>query len=266
VEGRPLCRPIKLNGRDGARPSIARPMQPAEYEIMFGVEETHWWYRALHRLTFEILERELPDWREKAILDAGCGTGAILQQLGHPSKNVGVDLAPEAISFCQARGLSNVQQGDIGALPFADASFDAVICSSVLYHQWVNDVAGAIRELGRVLRPGGLLLVNVPAYEFLHSAHDDAVMTARRFRKNEMRSLLLKNGFAIRRLTYWTTLLFPLAVLARTFGGSKSGRDFQRPSGFITDLFLKIMSIERALLKRFSLPFGVALFAVAQKN
>jgi SAM-dependent methyltransferase len=241
-------------------------MQPAEYEIMFRVEETHWWYRALRRLIFDMLERELPDWREKTILDAGCGTGLILKQLGNPSKNIGVDLAPEAISFCQERGLRNVRPGDIGALPFADASFDAVICSSVLYHQWVNDVAGAVRELGRVLRPNGLMFVNVPAYGFLHSAHDDAVMTARRFRKNEMRSLLLNNGFAIRRLTYWTNLLFPLAVLARTLGGSKSGRDFQRSGGFTSHLFSKIMALERALLKRFSLPFGVALFAVAQKN
>jgi SAM-dependent methyltransferase len=241
-------------------------MQPAEYEIMFRVEETHWWYRALRQLIFDMLEVELPDWREKTILDAGCGTGLILKQLGNPGKNIGVDLAPEAISFCQERGLKNVQQGDIGALPFADASFDAVICSSVLYHQWVKDVAGAVRELGRVLRPRGLMFVNVPAYGFLHSAHDDMVMTARRFRKNEIRSLLLENGFAIRRLTYWTTLLFPLAVLARTFGGSKSGRDFQRPAGFTSDLFLKIMLLEFALLKRFSLPFGVALFAVAQKN
>jgi SAM-dependent methyltransferase len=241
-------------------------MQPAEYETMFRVEETHWWYRALHRLIFDTLERELPDWREKAILDAGCGTGVILKQLGYPEKNIGVDLASEAISFCQERGLKNVRQGDIGALPFADASFDAVICSSVLYHQWVNDVAGAVCELGRVLRPDGLLLVNVPAYGFLHSAHDDAVMTARRFRKSEIRSLLLENGFAIRRLTYWTTLLFPLAVLARTFGGSKSGRDFQRSVGFASHLFLKIMSLELAVLRKFSLPFGVALFAVAQKN
>ena len=185
-------------------------MRPGEYEVMFRVEGRHWWYRALHRLIFDTLEKELPDWREKTILDAGCGTGAILKKLGNPGKNVGVDLAPEAISFCQKRGLPNVQQANICAMPFADASFDAAICSSVLYHQWVEDVTGAVRELQRVLRPGGLLLLNVPAFEFLHSAHDEAVMTARRFRKNEIRSLLLENGFTIRRLTYWTTLLFQI--------------------------------------------------------
>lgn len=240
-------------------------MQSDEYQTMFQLEETHWWYRALHRLVFQSLETDMPDWREKRILDAGCGTGSILQRLGRPEKNVGVDLAPEAISFCQHRGLQNVQQADICALPFDDASFDVVICSSVLYHQWVKDVTAAIRELHRVLRPGGLLLMNVPAFPFLHSAHDEAVMTARRFRKREIRSLLFENGFAVRRLTYWTTLLFPLAVLARTLGGSSMGRDFP-PARLSNHLFSRIMSIEHVLLRNFSLPFGVALFAAATKQ
>ena len=244
-------------------------MQPAEYAVMFRVEETHWWYRALHQLIFEMLERELLDWREKAILDAGCGTGAILKRLGNPAKNVGVDLAPEAIALCKERGLDNVRQGDISALPFANDSFDAVISSSVLYHEWVKDIDGAVRELRRVLRPDGLLFVVLPAFRFLHSAHDDAVMTARRFRKNEVRSLLLENGFAIRRLTYWTTLLFPLAVLARTLGGSKMGRDFPtegKTHSPANGILGAIMSIELSLLKKISLPFGVALFAVARKS
>jgi SAM-dependent methyltransferase len=244
------------------------PVNPSEYEIMFRVEQTHWWYRALHRLIFDTLEKELPDWRKKAILDAGCGTGAILKQLGNGKRNVGVDLAPEAISFCYERGLNNVRQADICALPFANASFDAVICSSVLYHQWVKDIAGAVREFYRILRPGGLLVVNVPAFGFLHSAHDDAVMTARRFRIREIRALLLENSFAIRRLTYWTTLLFPVAVLARTLGASKTGRDFPgagRSAGLADYLFARTMALERSLLKKLSLPFGVALLATATK-
>jgi len=241
-------------------------MQPNEYATMFRVEETHWWYRALHQLILQTLAAELPDWRDKKILDAGCGTGAILQRLGNPTKNVGVDLAPEAIAFCHERGLNNVQQGDICALPFADASFDAVICSSVLYHQWVGDVAAAVREMRRVLRPGGLLLINVPAFRFLHSAHDDAVMTAHRFKKPEIRKLLLDQNFAIRRLTYWTSLLFPLAVVARTFGGSQMGRDFEdKEPSILQRTLAQIMTVELQLLNRFSFPFGVALLAVAKK-
>ncbi|HEV2046176.1 MAG TPA: class I SAM-dependent methyltransferase [Chthoniobacterales bacterium] len=241
-------------------------MQPDEYGTMFRVEQTHWWYRALHRLIFETLDKELPDWREKEILDVGCGTGSILKRLGNPEKNVGVDLATEAISFCHERGLSNVQQADVSALPFSGESFDGVICSSVLYHEWVKDVGAAVREMHRVLRPGGLLLLNVPAFRFLHSAHDEAVMTARRFRRNEIRAVLAENGFAIRRLTYWTTLLFPLAVIARTFGGSKMGRDFESvETSVMHRFFARIMALELGLVRKISLPFGVALFAVAKK-
>lgn len=233
---------------------------------MFRVEETHWWYKALHRLIFQTLEAELPDWREKEIVDVGCGTGAILKQLGNPEKNVGIDLAPEAISFCRQRGLNNIQQGDIHALPFPDASFDAVICSSVLYHQWVSDVEGAVREMHRVLRPDGVLLINVPAFPFLHSAHDEAVMTARRFRKREIQQLLQEQNFKIRRLTYWTTFLFPLAIAARTLGGSKMGRDFEAEGASFTQrVFTRIMMFELYLLRKISLPFGVALLAVARK-
>jgi len=233
---------------------------------MFRVEETHWWYKALHRLIFQTLEAELPDWREREIVDVGCGTGAILKQLGNPEKNVGIDLAPEAISFCRQRGLNNVRQGDIRALPFADASFDAVICSSVLYHEWVSDVGGAVQEMHRILRPGGVLLINVPAFPFLHSAHDEAVMTARRFRKCEIRELLQKQNFKIRRLTFWTTFLFPLAIAARTLGGSKMGRDFETAGASLSQwVFARIMALELRLLRSISLPFGVALLAVARK-
>jgi ubiquinone/menaquinone biosynthesis C-methylase UbiE len=242
-------------------------MRRDEYATMFRVEETHWWYRALHRLIFQTLETELPDWRDRAIIDVGCGTGAILKQLGNPGKNVGIDLAPEAISFCRQRGLNNVQQGDIHALPFPHASFDAVICSSVLYHQWVSDVEGAVREMDRVLRPGGALLIIAPAFPFLHSAHDEAVMTARRFRKGQIRRLLENQNFEIRRLTYWTTFLFPLAVAARTFGGSKMGRDFETEGASFTQrAFTRIMALELRLLRSISLPFGVALLAVARKQ
>jgi SAM-dependent methyltransferase len=242
-------------------------MERGEYDVMFRVEDTHWWYHALHRLIRRSLDWELPDWRKASILDAGCGTGAILELLGNPHKHVGIDLSPDAVAFCRRRGLQNVVQSDVSALPFADASFDAVICSSVLYHQWVKDVGKALQELRRVLRPGGLLLVNLPAYQFLHSAHDDAVFTARRFTRSEVQNLLSGTGLGIRYLTYWTTLLFPIAIVARTLGGSSTGRDFdaEEPSSLKNRALWMVMTLELWLMRWISLPFGVALFAVAEK-
>lgn len=150
--------------------------------------------------------------REKKILDAGCGTGAILKQLGDSDRNIGVDLAAEAISLGHERGLNNVQQADICALPFADASFDAVICS------------------------------------------------------NEIRRLLLENGFAIRRLTYWTTFLFPIAVAARTLVGSKPGRDFEAgEASFVHRIFAQVMALELGLLKQDFYAFRCGLVRSGQK-
>ena len=242
-------------------------MRSDEYATMFRVEETHWWYRSLHRLILQTLEAELPNWREKQILDAGCGTGAVLKALGNTGKNFGIDLAVEAIAFCQQRGLQNVRQGDICDLPFSDESFDAVICSSVIYHEWVSDVPRAMCEMRRVLRPGGLLILNVPAFRFLHSPHDTAVMTARRFRRPEIRDWLLDQDFSIRRLSYWTTLLFPIAVIARTVGFSQSGRDFETEHQSMQGrLLARVMELELRLLRRMSFPFGVALLAAATKG
>lgn len=244
-------------------------MQTAEYATMFRVEETHWWYRALHRLIFSFLDEEIPDWREKKILDAGCGTGAVLKRLGNPERNRGIDLSAEAISYCQQRSLTNVRQADILALPFEDASFDIVICSSVLCSLRVPIVRDALRELHRVLAPGGHLILNAPAFEFLRSAHDEAVMTARRFTRGGLRAELVNAGFGVRRLTYWTTFLFPLAVIARTFGGSKTGQDLSASGALAKTrnwIFGKVMALEIPLVRRVSMPFGVGLFAVAQKR
>jgi SAM-dependent methyltransferase len=240
-------------------------MEAVEYEVMFAQEGTHWWYGALHQLIRNSLDSQLPGWHTASILDAGCGSGGVLTMLGSRSTHVGVDLSPEAIAFCRQRGLRRLCRSDVTNLPFADASFDAVICSSVLYHRWVADVGVVIRELRRVLRPGGVLLVNLPAYELLRSRHDDLVFTGRRFRLREVRQLLVSGGFAVGRLTYWTTLLFPAALAARTLGASRTGRDYDQSGRAATGWLLRmIMAVELALLRLTPLPFGVAIFGIAR--
>lgn len=240
-------------------------MEPREYEILFNVEETHWWYRALRRVLFFHLNRYLPGWRGAAILDGGCGTGANLARLGPHARHVGVDKAPEAMDFCSRRGLDRVVRGDVAALPFRSATFEAVISASVLYHRWVPDVERAINECHRVLRDGGLLFLDVPAFDSLTSAHDEAVHTARRFTRRQVCKLLRAHGFEIRRISYWNALLFPLIWLVRRARFSRTGRDFERSSGIRNRLLDMVMRLEFALFWCVPLPFGVSLTCVAMK-
>ena len=129
---------------------------------MAAVEDTHWWYRALHDLIADAVRRRaLSD--SSRILDAGCGAGAVLKRVERFGHAVGVDLSDDALGFCRARGLRDLVRGDVNALPFASESFETVISSSVLYHQWVADVGAALRDLRRVLKPGGRLVLNLPA-------------------------------------------------------------------------------------------------------
>ena len=241
-------------------------MEPREYETLFNVEEQHWWYRALRRVLFYHLDQFLPAWREATILDGGCGTGANLMRLGSAAQHVGIDKAAQAVAFCSRRGLSNVVRGDVTALPFRTAAFSAVISASVLYHRWVPDLDCAIEECRRVLCDGGLLFLDVPAFEFLSSAHDEAVHTARRFTRRQVCDLLRAHGFEIRRISYWNTLLFPLIWLARRGRLSRTGRDFERLKGLRNSLLDLVMRLEFALFRCVSLPFGVSLSCVAAKS
>jgi SAM-dependent methyltransferase len=233
------------------------------------VEESHWWYRALRRVLFYHLQQYLPAWSDAAILDGGCGTGANLARLGNHPRHVGIDLAPEAVAFCAARGLKNLVRGDVTTLPFGDASFAGVVSASVLYHDWVKDVDRAVRECHRVLREGGVLLLELPACKSLSSAHDAAVFTARRFTKREVCEMLRTHGFRVLRAGYWNTLLFPVIWFVRKLGVLKSGRDFGDsggPSPLVNGILDFVMRIEFCLFRRMSLPFGVSLSCVAVKT
>jgi len=244
-------------------------MKSDEYEVMFRVEDRHWWYRGLRRHLTHHLNRFLPSWQSEKILDAGCGTGGNLQHLGACPSHSGVDLSATAIEFCQQRGLPNVIEADVMKLPFENESFAAVMATSVLYHQWIPSVGTALQEFNRVLPPGGWLFIDVPAYESLRSAHDDAVLTARRFNAKMIRDELTSHGFEIRRLTYWTSLLFPLAWIARRLRLLRSGRDFDQgrlPNGLINGTLNGLMFLEFQLARLISLPFGVSLAVVAQKT
>ena len=149
-------------------------MEFREYEVMYRAESDHWWYRGLRAILFGQTGLDRAASRSWRILDAGCGTGGTLKALADHPNTRGFDYAPEAIYFCRERGLHNVAQASILAIPFPDRTFDLVYSNDVFNALGdERDVLG-LREIYRVLKPGGRLFINLPAYQFLRSEHDAA--------------------------------------------------------------------------------------------
>lgn len=190
-------------------------MERAEYDLMDAAEDGMWWYRAAHARVLDAL-RERPG-APGPLLDAGCGTGGMLRRLRAemPEREaIGLDYLADAARRAAAKSGRPVTAGDANHLPFPDASFGAAVSIDVICHAGVTPQR-ALAELHRVLRPGGTLVVNLPAYEWLRSAHDARVHNARRFTRGGATALLRAAGFAEIAGRYWNGLLLPLMVLQR---------------------------------------------------
>jgi SAM-dependent methyltransferase len=186
-----------------------------EIQEMFEVEQTHWWYRGMRRNSRAILERFLAPGRTYQLLDAGSGTGGNTLDLMRWGVVTGLDYSGDALRFSASRGLARLVRGTIESLPFRDESFDVVTSFDVICHGAVQNDLEALREFRRVLRPGGIALVRLPAFDWLWGAHDAAVHTIRRYSAAQLARRMEEAGFKIIEATYGNVLLFPLAVAKR---------------------------------------------------
>lgn len=203
------------------------------------------------------------------ILDLGCGSGgnlALLDRELPQARLYGADLHPLAVSLARARGAGAICRASANALPYCDAAFDAVLALDVFYALEVDE-GKAFRESRRVLKEGGILLVNLPAFEFLRGPHDAAVHTRHRYTARELKAKLVSAGYEVLRLTYWNTLLFPLVLawrrMPRRPGALRS--DLVPLPGAVNGLLKFVLRLERSVFSGFDLPFGSSVFAVARK-
>lgn len=187
-------------------------MNESELDALIAHDEQHWWYRGRRRVLGEVLDRIAlrPGSR---LLDAGCGSGRELDELAARGRVAGVDLSPVAVGAARARGHADVHCAPIERLPFADETFDLVTCLDVIEH--TPDDRVALAELRRVTRPGGLLVVTVPAYPSLWSAHDVANRHFRRYRSASLRAAATESGWTVLRDTHFNALLLPPAAAVR---------------------------------------------------
>lgn len=239
---------------------------PARYhEALDAVERDHWWFTALRRLVAETLAEAAP--APARVLDAGCSTGHLLAALPEDYERVGVDASAGAIALARRlRPGIEFQVGSIERLPLATASFDAALATDVVSAVGVADDARAVGELRRVLRPGGALLVQVAAYEWLRSGHDAAAGTARRYTARSLGRLLAEGGFTVAHLTYRVTLPFPAALLWRLARRGAEGSDVVRVAPALNRALAGAMALEHPLALRRRLPFGLSVFAVARAD
>lgn len=248
-------------------------MRDAEYGTMFAAEETHWWYASLHRLIRDVVAGERSRKGPLEIFDAGCGTGRLCQLLSEFGAVSGCDISPLAVGRCLERGLSAISLLDLNEREIGRSRYDVICSIDVLYHQWVRDEAAVLKKLGDALRPGGVLIFQSPAFRFLRSRHDAAVLTERRYTTKQVRKLLEEAGLVVERITYRIFFLFPVIAAYRLVlkpfaarSGADAVSDVSMPPRPINRLLLKVHLLENALLKRHSLPFGTSVFAVARKK
>jgi len=250
-------------------------MEPAEYATLHDYETWYWWYRAQRAVLLDAVA-SLHLRAGARLLDVGCGTGRCLEAIGRIAdvRAFGFDFSPHAAAWWSDHRRDRRCLGSANEIPFAAESFDAVVTVDVVYCREVDPPA-AVAQIASVLRPGGRLVIIVPAYEWLRSSHDDAVHGVHRFTRGTLRRLLEAAGLEVARLTHFSAALFPAIApvrLIRKLGCSKNGNgqapppsDLRPLPGWLNRGLLSIALAERRLVRHVDLPFGSSILGIARK-
>lgn len=243
-------------------------MEPSIYTLMATLEKNHWWFAARRAIAEKIIKQlDLP--LGARILEAGCGTGGNLSMLSRYGQVQAMELDDLARQMANAKGVAQVVSGELpNKVPFQQEQFDLIALLDVLEH--VEDDRNTLKVLGSLLKPGGVLLISVPAFPFLWSAHDEVHHHKRRYLLGELKSKLGSASLEVVYASYFNTLLFPLIFGARLLSKLRSNKresgDLTMPNPFINRLLFVIFSSERFVLGRWPLPFGVSAMAIARKE
>jgi ubiquinone/menaquinone biosynthesis C-methylase UbiE len=239
------------------------------YDDFFHLEQNHWWFIGRRKIILSLIDhhnKQVPC----RILDAGCGTGYTALALSRYGKVSALDPSEAALDYVKQRGIESVKQGSMTAIPYPSETFDIVTALDVLEH--IEDDRSSIAELCRVLRPAGILVITVPAFNFLWSPHDDINLHKRRYTAAEIRNKIESSGLKIHKLSYFNFFLFPAILLVRFFRKAFPAPNEEAKSdfsifnqGFINTMLQKILSAESKLLIYFNFPCGLSLVCVAKK-
>lgn len=229
-------------------------------------EDRHWWYRGRRTVLKGAIARlGLP--QPARVLDAGCGSGRNMVELARLGTVSGVELSDTSVALARRRDVGDVIAGSVMEMPFADDSFDLAVSLDVIEH--LEDDLGALRELRRVVAPGGALLVTVPAYQWLWSGHDEINHHHRRYTRRTLQRVAEQAGWRQLRTTYFNSLLLPAAIVLRVLDRinrsktTESSLDLWVPPAPLNWLLERPLALEAALIARGGrIPAGLSLLAV----
>jgi SAM-dependent methyltransferase len=238
-----------------------------EYRKLAEVEDSMWYFKALNRRML----LPLSDWKDRKadVLDAGCGTGGLIQALkefGPNWKITGLDFSPLACRLAQERTQVEIIEGSITDLPFDNESFDLLTSADVISQ--VEDASIALREFARVLRPGGIVVINVAADQWMWSYHDDTCETQHRFRRSELKTMIETSGLSPIKASYANMFVFPMIIAKRKlFATPSATSDVQSYAKPIDQFCGSLARLEHAWLKTGGVfPTGCSVFVAARKG
>ncbi len=249
-------------------------MEKDVYSEFLDLEQNHWWFIGRRKIFFTLLDQFFNKKEDIKILDVGCGPGEMVQPLSKYGKVFALDFSTDALESCMGRGYRLLINGDATTLPLKAGTFDLISLFDTIEH--IDNDTGALRECYRLLADDGLIIVTLPAYNFLFSNNDRAAHHKRRYTTSEIRRKVRNAGFRVRKLTYINTWLFPVIFFALFFiklkealfpvkNPDKTNISFPVPK-IVHTVLAKIFSSESCLLKRISFPFGHSLVCIAEKT
>ncbi|NQS99802.1 MAG: glycosyltransferase [Candidatus Omnitrophica bacterium] len=243
-------------------------MSVDEYDYMYQLEDAHWWFLS-HRNLAMRLTKSL-NIANPNILDLGTGTGANLVSFSKLGQTHGIDISEQAVAYCRRRGLNNVTRSAVDQITFQDKSFDIITCLDVLEH--LADPQETLREMKRVLKNQGKIIITVPALMMLWSQHDEALGHLRRYQKKTLLADLQEAGLRTERMGYFFFSSFLPLVVMRMFKNlfvsrKKLQSDMTSlPPKFINESLKLLFKLELKIAGKAGLPFGSTLYAVVSKN
>lgn len=255
---------VKLQSQTGCGVEIE------EYEKMYNLEDSYWWFVGKRRIAQNLIEEFIPLDQGEAILDVGCGTGATMCFLDHYGRAYGIDISETALCFCRERNLSGLSRASALRLPFAESSFSLITAFDVLYHEEVADDLTALREFHRVCQRGGSVLISEPAFNFLRSWHDVAYHGKRRYLASELKAKLEEVGFQVVKLSYSNAFLFPFIFAFRMWRrlsrpSLEDRSDLKPLNPYLNKALLAVYNLEASLVCKTCLPVGSSVVCVARK-